>query len=432
MKLRLPHKFQAALMAALASVSITTLSSGTLAVATGAALLAGQQAQAVSLDDAVLHTEDITSTITVENWNSSTMSVAIELDVAAFKDYLTSTWIAGSGRVETIFNVEGTWNTATGGRTDTEGLNINGSSGSKYGTPYAQATSPNGSSTTIKLNSLSETLKFTTSTNWDNYEAMSVVLTFNGGSEMTATWCIKNADGTTSTYYGSNTGVKWSSSTAFTPDGTIKNISTGMVNYMAVFDSKLSQADSATIASAVFTRPPSDYGMEFSGDVFTIEHASSQLFHSATFSSWYQDEEGQWKKGSQTWAGTSTTYYVGEEEQSVAGGSFWRSLFGDGQGGYSARLGNTIRLARATTGTVYYEAQFSPFRLGGIIAEAGDATYIVGRKSGECAITLQAREGASANIFIESDTVLSVGTADKNSGNVFTVATGGTWEPEKP
>ena len=46
MKLRLPHKFQAALLAALASVSFTTLSSGTIAVATGAALLAGQQAQA--------------------------------------------------------------------------------------------------------------------------------------------------------------------------------------------------------------------------------------------------------------------------------------------------------------------------------------------------------------------------------------------------
>ena len=49
MKLRLPHKFQAALMAALASVSITTLSTGTLTVATGAALLAGQQAQAAKV-----------------------------------------------------------------------------------------------------------------------------------------------------------------------------------------------------------------------------------------------------------------------------------------------------------------------------------------------------------------------------------------------
>ena len=48
MKLRLPHKFQAALMAALASVSFTTLSTGTLGVATGAALLAGQKAQAYS------------------------------------------------------------------------------------------------------------------------------------------------------------------------------------------------------------------------------------------------------------------------------------------------------------------------------------------------------------------------------------------------
>ena len=46
MKLRLPNKLQAALVAALASVSLTTLSSGTIAVATGAALLAGQQAMA--------------------------------------------------------------------------------------------------------------------------------------------------------------------------------------------------------------------------------------------------------------------------------------------------------------------------------------------------------------------------------------------------
>lgn len=46
MKLRLPNKLQAALVAALASVSFTTLSSGTIAVATGAALLAGQQAAA--------------------------------------------------------------------------------------------------------------------------------------------------------------------------------------------------------------------------------------------------------------------------------------------------------------------------------------------------------------------------------------------------
>ena len=46
MKLRLPNKLQAALIAALASVSFTTLSTGTIAVATGTAILAGQQAQA--------------------------------------------------------------------------------------------------------------------------------------------------------------------------------------------------------------------------------------------------------------------------------------------------------------------------------------------------------------------------------------------------
>ncbi|MDO4954937.1 MAG: autotransporter-associated beta strand repeat-containing protein [Akkermansia sp.] len=50
MKLRLPSKLQAALIATLASAAFTTLSSGTIAVATGAALLAGQQAQAGSID----------------------------------------------------------------------------------------------------------------------------------------------------------------------------------------------------------------------------------------------------------------------------------------------------------------------------------------------------------------------------------------------
>ncbi|MDO4818231.1 MAG: sialate O-acetylesterase [Akkermansia sp.] len=46
MKLRLPSKLQAALIATLASAAFTTLSTGTIAVATGAALLAGQQAAA--------------------------------------------------------------------------------------------------------------------------------------------------------------------------------------------------------------------------------------------------------------------------------------------------------------------------------------------------------------------------------------------------
>ena len=46
MKLRLPHKFQAALLAAIASVSFTTLSTGTIAAAAAGALLAGQQAKA--------------------------------------------------------------------------------------------------------------------------------------------------------------------------------------------------------------------------------------------------------------------------------------------------------------------------------------------------------------------------------------------------
>ena len=68
MKLRLPHKFQAALLAALASVSFTTLSSGTLAVATGAALLAGQQAQAASQQSTTVAPTEKTSSNQYFTW----------------------------------------------------------------------------------------------------------------------------------------------------------------------------------------------------------------------------------------------------------------------------------------------------------------------------------------------------------------------------
>ncbi|MDO4221793.1 MAG: sialate O-acetylesterase [Akkermansia sp.] len=79
MKLRLPHKFQTALMAALASVSFTTLSSGTLAVATGAALLAGQQAQAADEDSTTFTT---TNTGGRSNSNFSAYGYIITLNGA--------------------------------------------------------------------------------------------------------------------------------------------------------------------------------------------------------------------------------------------------------------------------------------------------------------------------------------------------------------
>ena len=69
MKLRLPHKLQAALIATLASVSFTTLSTGTLAVATGAALLAGQQAQAAD-EELTTFTTTNSTTNSTKNYNA--------------------------------------------------------------------------------------------------------------------------------------------------------------------------------------------------------------------------------------------------------------------------------------------------------------------------------------------------------------------------
>ena len=244
MKLRLPHKFQAALIAALASVSMLTLSTGSSAYAANAILDAKQ----------VFENSEIASTLTVDNWTAGPMTVAIEIDVNALRSCVNSTWVAGVGTVTTIFNCEGTWNSATGGRTDTEGLNINGSSTNKYGTPYGQGTSPNGSGTAVKFTGVSESLKFNSGTEWEHIQSISAVLTMNGATTMSSTWVVLKDDGTSQTYTGSNSGVKWGGSTAFTPDGTIKDINTDMVTYMAVFEGAKDATVSGTIAKDILER----------------------------------------------------------------------------------------------------------------------------------------------------------------------------------
>ena len=236
MKLHLPKMLTAALFAAVVSLT---------------------QASGTTLDDAVLTLEspDITSTVTVSDWSSSQMSVAIELDMDAFASYLNSSWVGGKAQKQTILNVEGTWPTSQ--TTFNEGWHINGSSGSKYGTPYANAAAPGKSIDPCKVDGVSESLKFTATT-LPTYSAISAVLTF-GGEELSATWYVQKTDGTTETYYGKKTGIKWGSYNSFTPDGTIKDIYTDVVDYMAVFDTTLNQADSATIAQAVLERPAPGY-----------------------------------------------------------------------------------------------------------------------------------------------------------------------------
>lgn len=80
MKLRLPHRFQAALMAALASLSFTTLSTGTLGAAAAGALLAGQQAKAWTHED-VTHKEyaSTDSDYTQHGWNYNAATGVVTL-----------------------------------------------------------------------------------------------------------------------------------------------------------------------------------------------------------------------------------------------------------------------------------------------------------------------------------------------------------------
>ena len=388
---------------------------------------AGAEAQPSSspLDSAVkVYDGNIASTLVVDDWTATAMTVAVELDVQAVKNRLTSTWIAGSKSIDTIINAQGTWNGNT--NTYTEGINFNGSTGSQYASPYLQATSPGGNINNKAAASVSETLKFNASTPWNEYASMAVVLTFNGGNQIGATWVIQKTDGSYLEYSGTTGGMQFGGSTAFTPNGTLANVYVDMVDYVAVFEGIKDGDASKSIAKAVFAREGMDYGMTFSGDVFTIEHASNQTFYNATFSSWYQDENGRWRKGSHTWSGTSSTYYVGEEEQTLhatKNNSFWRQMFGDASdGGDQTMLGNTIRLTRAT-GDIYYESTFSPYQLGGIIAEEGNSgTYVLGR-NGNCNINIKAREGEAANMYVASN----LGLSTDGSRNI-TIESSGTWK----
>ena len=214
---------------------------------------------ATTLEDAVatFSGETLTSTVSVSNWTASEMSVAVTLDVAAVKELLTTTWIAGTADVHTIVNMQGTWNSAPEGPTYTVGVNFNGSSTARYASPYLQGNAPNDKSiTNLAANGLSESLKFADSTNWDDIAGMALVLTHNGGSTIATYWAVTHADGTCDTYAGSNSGLKWGNSTAFTPNGTLTGIDTNLATAVNVFDSAVSQADSLKIAQQLAVPEP--------------------------------------------------------------------------------------------------------------------------------------------------------------------------------
>lgn len=163
-------------------------------------------------------------------------------------------------------------------------------------------------------------------------------------------------------------------------------------------------------------------GVTYSGNIYSIKETATGTFHNRTFTNYYKTEGGTWANSSE-FKGTDTKYYLGADTEGQGTSDknqFWRFAFGDGAGKYS-----TLRLNGAAS-AVYYEAQFSPFTIGGLIVESGTGSYTIGRTAGDCAITFQAENGQSVNMSIGADTNLSAGA---NAGkNTFTVANGGTWD----
>ena len=179
----------------------------------------------------------------------------------------------------------------------------------------------------------------------------------------------------------------------------------------------------AAITTVGFTLPQAqastEYnGVTYSGYIYNIATNKSTTFHDRDFTNYYSTDGGATWLTSTAFGGAGTTYYNGTVLKTTTDGKpFWRFTFGDGES-----VKSTLRLTDATA-NVYLEAQFSPFYLGGLIAEAGDYTYAVGRQPGnkDCALTLLAEAGQKANMSIASNVHLS-------ARNGFTVASSGTWD----
>ena len=193
--------------------------------------------------------------------------------------------------------------------------------------------------------------------------------------------------------------------------------------FQAALIAALASVSFTTLSTGSTAQAATTYkGVTYSGYIYNIATSQSATFHDRDFTNYYSNDGGTTWLNSTTFNGNNNNkiYYNGTEQKTATGGvNFWRFAFGDGNGKYS-----TLRLDGGS-GTVYLEAQFTPLTLGGLIAEKGDATYIVGRKGGGCAIVVQAESGTDANMYIGANTILSSGVND--GSNTITVASGGTW-----
>ena len=189
--------------------------------------------------------------------------------------------------------------------------------------------------------------------------------------------------------------------------------------FQAALIAALASVSFTTLSTGSTAQAATTYkGVTYSGYIYNIATNQSTTFHDRNFTNYYSNDGGATWLTSTAFGGAGTTYYNGTEQKTTTDGKpFWRFTFGDGNG-----VKSTLRLTGATA-NVYLETQFSPFYLGGLIAEAGDYTYAVGRQPSnkDCALTLLAEEGQKANMSIASNVHLS-------ARNGFTVASSGTWD----
>lgn len=204
--------------------------------------------------DSLYMGDSLTNTITFASPYTAS-SVAFTIDVDQFKACMGGTWNAGvQASVTSLMKMTGTWNDDAA-TTGFVGININGSSGKKYGTLYGQyEVGTDKKDTALKLDGLSEQTdaKFTTDFAWDNYESMSIVLTHQEGA-LTAYYMAKTSDGSLEKLTGTaaltyaKDSITYNCLTITGLDLTGRSAYPGIVTAVAVYDSVLSATDAAVV-----------------------------------------------------------------------------------------------------------------------------------------------------------------------------------------
>ena len=166
-----------------------------------------------------------------------------------------------------IIDLSGVWNVS--GLEGTLDINVNGSSTGKTSTLYIGGTTGLGEyKSNYALNGISGSTIFNSSTIWENITGAALVFVKDGSSDndaVRAYFSLKYADGTTTTYEGANTGIKFTidhdgdENTDKVADKHLNVSTISFENSFAteawVYGSALSANDARTIAAALAPEP---------------------------------------------------------------------------------------------------------------------------------------------------------------------------------